>query len=147
MSQPKDPIKITKLEGYEQTIYQKSGTIGRLNEVYRKTHLFLTDIKERMSGYIGGSDLKTEDGYKWNFGYKFKVKKWFKEGEVVVLFPKFSGARFETKLDRSVAIYTKGKVRSADLDKILSGIVDNMEEVYHNLTEHRRTEDISSVNK
>jgi hypothetical protein len=146
MTQPK--IEITKLKGYDdQIVFEKSSDIRRLNEVYGKTRLFLTDIKKRMDSYVGGSPLKTEDGYKWNFGYRFKVKKWFKEGEVVVLFPKVSGTRFEPKLDRSVAIYTKGKVSYADLNKILSGITDNMEKVYHNLTEHRRTEDIKSVNE
>ncbi len=85
---------------------------------------FLKKIGHRTFGYMRQDfGVKTSDNYVWFWGLEFRTGK---NGRIVVLFP-WSTMKLgdETSMpNRSVAVYTNGKVTEKAIERVLSILIE-----------------------
>ncbi|MBI4095526.1 MAG: hypothetical protein HY438_01545 [DPANN group archaeon] len=105
----------TELAGYDTQIFPE-----RLDELNRIYSLFGANSGsyslDRFLARIE-SNILTADGYKWHKGLHFTIKK----GRIAVLFPwalDFK-RRDGLQLDRSIAVFTKGRVGKKDAETLI----------------------------
>ncbi|MFH0949301.1 MAG: hypothetical protein V1802_02330 [Candidatus Aenigmatarchaeota archaeon] len=108
----------TALDGYERQLFPEK--LDELNKVYDEVGSNGFAL-EKSGTIIDGYELRdrptTKDRYTWFWGLHFRTEK----GKIATLFPWAQDwdKRDGIQLDRSIAIYTKGKVDTQDVDSLI----------------------------
>lgn len=124
----------TSLEGYEGPFFPKYlDKLDTLFEATAASDLVLFTIARGIEtkgliNILQSFEATTSDSYHWFLVLRFKIS----SGEVAVLFPyKKSYEKGKPALDRSIAIYTKGKKIPAEIEIILKGIQCGLFKIRH----------------
>ncbi len=106
----------TALKGYKQVFPEG---LDRLNTLCDRVLLngdSLESMAKKIDGFKDRKDATTQDGYAWFWGLYFETKK----SKIAVLFPwhENRSKKDGIQLDRSIAVYTRGKVTPQKVDEI-----------------------------
>ncbi len=120
----------TELEGYP--VLYREYLVKELNKIINEigsiTNQYLREIGRAVSSFVKHTmDNKTRDGYTWLGSLEYKIN----DAKIIILFPWHQDFKNpESKMDRSINVYSNKKLPDKEVKNLLEHIVYNAKQFF-----------------